>query len=96
LRLLAVHFVIGETEMKILLKLAVFLTAAILFVATANSLGGGVPAGVHYIGHEQVTTVMAKGGPIVSALFVSEGLSWTREVRAVGSEYPELAKAVIN
>jgi mannose-6-phosphate isomerase-like protein (cupin superfamily) len=56
----------GETEMKILLKLAAFLTAAILFVATANSLGGGVPAAVHYIGHEQVSTVMAKGGPIVS------------------------------
>ena len=40
--------------------MAVFLTAA------ADSLGGGVPAAVHYIGHEQVSAVMAKGGPIVS------------------------------
>ena len=40
--------------------MAVFLTAG------ADSLGGGVPAAVHYIGHEQVSAVMAKGGPIVS------------------------------
>jgi len=52
--------------MKIMLKLAACLAVALLLVVAANSLGGGVPAAVHYIGHEQVATVMAKGGPIVS------------------------------
>ena len=56
--------------MKLLLKLASVLTVVGLFAGTANSLGGGVPASVHYIGHEKVASVMAdvtaKGGPIVS------------------------------
>jgi mannose-6-phosphate isomerase-like protein (cupin superfamily) len=56
--------------MKIFLKLSAILIVAILLVVTANSLGGGVPAAVHYIGHEKVTTTMAdvaaKGGPIVN------------------------------
>lgn len=30
------------------------------------SVGGGVPAAVHYIGHDKVTEVMSKGGAIVS------------------------------
>lgn len=39
---------------------------AVALVATAVSLGSGVPAAVHYIGHEKVSEVMSKGGPIVS------------------------------
>src|SRR6266853_3558034 len=52
--------------MKILLKRATLLTAAVLLTAAAVSLGGGVPAAVHYIGHDKVTEGMSKGGPIVS------------------------------
>jgi len=52
--------------MKFLLTLATLLTMAVFLTAAADSLGGGVPAAVHYIGHEQVSAVMAKGGPIVS------------------------------
>jgi mannose-6-phosphate isomerase-like protein (cupin superfamily) len=37
-----------------------------LVIALAVSLGSGVPAAVHYIGHDKVTEVMSKGGPIVS------------------------------
>src|ERR1700724_2920627 len=52
--------------MRILLERATLLTMAILLIATAVSLGSGVPAAVHYIGHNKVTEVMSKGGPIVS------------------------------
>ena len=52
--------------MRILLTRAGWLTAAALSIAAAISLGGGVPAAVHYIGHGKVTEVMSKGGPIVS------------------------------
>src|SRR4030088_2133269 len=52
--------------MKFLLKLATLLTLAVLLITAANSLGGGVPAAVHYIDHEKVSSVMSKGGPIVS------------------------------
>ena len=52
--------------MRIRLTRAAGLTAAGLLIAVAISLGGGVPAAVHYIGHEKVTQVMSKGGPIVS------------------------------
>jgi mannose-6-phosphate isomerase-like protein (cupin superfamily) len=41
------------------------LTTAAL-TAAAILPGGGVPAAVHYIGHDKVTEVMSKGGPIVS------------------------------
>ena len=51
--------------MKFLLTLATLLTAVFLTTAVA-SLGAGVPAAVHYIGHDKVAEVMAKGGPIVS------------------------------
>src|SRR5215469_10433377 len=34
--------------------------------AVVISFAGGVPAAVHYISHDKVTEVMAKGGPIVS------------------------------
>jgi mannose-6-phosphate isomerase-like protein (cupin superfamily) len=58
-----------KTGMKHLLKLASILAVVGLLTVTANSLGGGVPAAVHYIGHEKVFSVMAdvaaKGGPIV-------------------------------
>ena len=40
----------------------VVLTAAAVIVLFA----GGAPAAVHYIGHDKVTEVMSKGGPIVS------------------------------
>jgi mannose-6-phosphate isomerase-like protein (cupin superfamily) len=52
--------------MKRLLKLATLLILTFLLTAAANSLGGGVPAAVHYIDHDKVAAVMAKGGPIVS------------------------------
>jgi len=45
---------------------ASLLTMAALLVAAAVLLGGGVPAAVHYIGHDKVAEVMSKGGPIVS------------------------------
>ena len=52
--------------MRILLTRAACLTAAAFLIAAAVSFGGGVPAAVHYIGHDKVTQVMSKGGPIVS------------------------------
>ena len=52
--------------MKSVMKLATILAVAILLAITVNSLGGGIPASVQYIGHEKVTAVMSKGGPIVS------------------------------
>jgi len=42
------------------------LTTAVLFITAALLLGSGVPAAVHYIGHDKVMEVMTKGGPIVS------------------------------
>ena len=51
--------------MRILTRATMF-TTAILLAAAAISLGGGVPAVVHYIGHDKVTEVMSKGGPVVS------------------------------
>lgn len=52
--------------MKILLTRVILSTLAVLLVAAAVLLGGGVPAAIHYIGHDKVTEVMSKGGPIVS------------------------------
>ena len=52
--------------MRSLLARAVLLTMAVLLIEAAVSLGSGVPAAVHYIGHDKVTEVMSKGGPIVS------------------------------
>ena len=52
--------------MRTLLARAVLLTMAVLLIAAVVSLGSGVPAAVHYIGHDKVTEVMSKGGPIVS------------------------------
>jgi mannose-6-phosphate isomerase-like protein (cupin superfamily) len=52
--------------MRILFTRAILLTATVVLIAAAISLGAGVPAAVHYIGHDKVTQVMSKGGPIVS------------------------------
>jgi len=52
--------------MKILLTLVTLLTMAVFLTATAAPIGGGVPAAVHYIGHDKVSAVMAKGGEIVN------------------------------
>ena len=52
--------------MKYLLKPVTLLALVVLLGAAGASLGGGVPAAVHYIGHEKVTATMAKGGPIVN------------------------------
>ena len=60
--------------MKILLTRATLLTNAVLFIAAAVSLGGGVPAAVHYIRHDKVTEVMSKGGPIVNDPGLTAGL----------------------
>ena len=46
--------------MKFILALLTVLTMAILLTAA-----GGVPAAVHYIGHDQVSATMTKGGAIV-------------------------------
>jgi mannose-6-phosphate isomerase-like protein (cupin superfamily) len=46
--------------MKFLLALLTVLTMAILLTAAA-----GVPASVHYIGHDKVSATMTKGGAIV-------------------------------
>lgn len=52
--------------MRSLLTRTTLLTTAVLLTAAVVSLGGGVPAAVHYIGHGKVTEVMSKGGPIVN------------------------------
>src|SRR6266852_8563945 len=52
--------------MRIRLTRAALITTAVLLTAAAVLLGGGVPAAVHYIGHDKVTEVMSKGGPIVN------------------------------
>jgi mannose-6-phosphate isomerase-like protein (cupin superfamily) len=67
--------------MRILRTRATLLTIASLFSAAAILLGGGVPAAVHYIGHDKVSEVMAKGGPIVN----DPGLVVLAQRRAAGS-----------
>jgi len=58
-----------------------FLTTAVLLTgAAAVSFGGGVPAAVHYIGHDKVADVMSKGGPIVN----DPGLVVLAQRRAAG------------
>jgi mannose-6-phosphate isomerase-like protein (cupin superfamily) len=66
-------------------KTALF-AMAILLSASAASTGEGVPAAVHYIPHDQVATVMAKGGPILN----DPGLLILANRRAAGAvEYHE-------
>jgi mannose-6-phosphate isomerase-like protein (cupin superfamily) len=45
---------------------AKLISLSVLLFAAVVTLGGGVPAAVHYISHDKVTEVMSKGGPIVS------------------------------
>jgi mannose-6-phosphate isomerase-like protein (cupin superfamily) len=52
--------------MKSLMMLATLLTVAVFLTPAAAPIGGGVPAAVHYIGHDKVSAVMAKGGAIVT------------------------------
>ena len=52
--------------MKILAVKSALLIVVALLAASAASTGEGVPAAVHYIPHDQVATVMAKGGPIIN------------------------------
>jgi mannose-6-phosphate isomerase-like protein (cupin superfamily) len=52
--------------MRILQMRATLLMTAVLLTAAAVSLGSGVPAAVHYIGHDKVAQVMSKGGQIVN------------------------------
>jgi mannose-6-phosphate isomerase-like protein (cupin superfamily) len=52
--------------MKYTFAKAAFFAMFVLFTASAASTEEGVPAAVHYIPHDQVAAVMAKGGPIVS------------------------------
>jgi mannose-6-phosphate isomerase-like protein (cupin superfamily) len=54
------HYQWEEKPMKLLLVLLTLLTMAILLNAAT-----GVPAAVHYIGHDQVSATMAKGGAII-------------------------------
>jgi mannose-6-phosphate isomerase-like protein (cupin superfamily) len=43
-----------------------FVSMIILFAASSAMNGEGVPAAVHYIPHDKVADVMAKGGPIIN------------------------------
>ena len=52
--------------MKTRVVRATLLMIAVLLTAAAASLGRGAPAAVHYIGHDQVSATMAKGGAIVN------------------------------
>jgi mannose-6-phosphate isomerase-like protein (cupin superfamily) len=52
--------------MKSYLARTLFLAIAVLSIAAAVSLGGGVPAAVHYIDHDKVAATMVKGGSIVN------------------------------
>ncbi len=52
--------------MKFPLAKIALLSVAVMLIASAGSTGEGVPAAVHYIPHDKVEAVMAKGGPIVS------------------------------
>ncbi|MDP9112284.1 MAG: hypothetical protein M3O20_01225 [Acidobacteriota bacterium] len=52
--------------MKIVLRRGTSIIAAVLVIALAISLGGGVPAAVHYIEHDKVTEVLTKGGALVN------------------------------
>jgi len=52
--------------MKRLLMAATLVITVVFLTAAASPIGGGVTAGVHYIGHDKVAEVMAKGGPIIN------------------------------
>lgn len=52
--------------MKLRMAVISFMTVALLLTAMAAPVGIGVPAAVHYIGHDKVAETMIKGGSIVS------------------------------
>jgi mannose-6-phosphate isomerase-like protein (cupin superfamily) len=52
--------------MKILLTKTMLFILAVLLIASVAFTGEGVPSAVHYIPHDKVADVMAKGGPIIS------------------------------
>ena len=52
--------------MKSAFAKAALLAIFVLLAASGASTGEGVPAVVHYIPHDKVAAVMAKGGPIIS------------------------------
>src|SRR5215475_10320530 len=56
----------GRKAMKTFVTRANLIAMAAVLILAVVSKGGGVPAAVHYIGHDKVTEVMTKGGPIVS------------------------------
>ena len=66
--------------MSVRLTTTKLLLFAALLTSALVSVGGGVPAAVHYIGHDKVAEVMAKGGPIVS----DPGLIVLAQRRAAG------------
>jgi mannose-6-phosphate isomerase-like protein (cupin superfamily) len=55
-----------KDKMKSLFAKSAFFTICVLLLASAASTGEGVPASVHYIPHDKVAEVMAKGGPIIN------------------------------
>jgi len=72
--------------MKSFLMLATLLTITILLTAAGAPQGGGVPASVHYVDHDQVAATMAKGGAIVQ----DPGLTVLANRRGAGeAEYHE-------
>jgi mannose-6-phosphate isomerase-like protein (cupin superfamily) len=52
--------------MKLLFMTAALFAMIVILTPAADSAGGGVPAAVHYIGHDAVAATMAKGGAIVN------------------------------
>lgn len=52
--------------MRMLVKRKTLFPTAVLIIAAVVSFGSGVPAAVHYVGHDRVAEVMSKGGPIVN------------------------------
>jgi mannose-6-phosphate isomerase-like protein (cupin superfamily) len=52
--------------MKLSPTLATVMAMVVLLTVAAVSLGDGVPAAVHFIDHDKVLAIMAKGGAIVS------------------------------
>lgn len=77
--------------MKPFLSKLALIAAIALLTANADSSGQGVPAAVHFIGHEQVASVMAKGGPILN----DPGLVILANRRGTGeSEYHEYTNHV--
>ena len=52
--------------MKSLFAKIAIVAATTLLTTSAPSTGQGVPAAVHFIPHDKVDAVMAKGGPIIN------------------------------